>query len=108
MSKNQTIITKYFKEFVSIKATNLKDMPVENFDFLCQALNFLRADEEVFSPELKSEIFDYIVAHSDEIVAKYESLPYARQTIDASTILDMLGKRNQSYDQNEVTETEAA
>ena len=39
---------------------------------------------------------DYIVAHSDEIVAKYESLPYSRQGIDATIILDMVGKRNQS------------
>jgi hypothetical protein len=50
---------------VSVKATNLKDMAVGDFDFLCQSLNFLGFDKEILTPELKAELVEYCIAHYD-------------------------------------------
>jgi hypothetical protein len=36
------MVTNYFKEFVSTRATNFKTMDAEKFEQLCQACSFLK------------------------------------------------------------------
>jgi hypothetical protein len=80
-------------------------MDVGDFDFLCQSLSFLRFDEEILTPELKSELVEYCIAHSDDIIAKYASLPFSRQSVDSQAVIEYISRR--SINQEIKDETEA-